>query len=393
MRIALTLEKLDLKRGGAEVATYRLLQELAERGHQVDILTTASAIDLPAACRIRPIHVPWRFVAFRQLSFARQVERHLRQERYDLSLAAAGRGSCEDALWAQNGTHRGAAAGKERSYYFSPWVRRFRRFQDFYNIRTFVYRHLERRHFARRPPPFVIAPSRMIAGQFRADYQLAPERIRVVAYQVDVQRFSPERMQALRSSARTGLGLAEAQVAILCVAQNFRRKGVRPLIEAAARARAASTEYVILVVGSQEREQARYRRLAEQLGVAARVRFLGQYRRMEEAYAAADVFCLPTFADPCAIATIEAMACGLPVITSRYNGAHELIEHGVSGLILQEPENAAELAGALQGTFAAPARVRLGSAAAEVARRLCNDPRSQIATIVEDLAAQKLRER
>ena len=55
MRIALTLEKLDLQRGGAEVATYRLIRELAERGHQVDILTTESVVDLPAACRLHPI--------------------------------------------------------------------------------------------------------------------------------------------------------------------------------------------------------------------------------------------------------------------------------------------------------------------------------------------------
>lgn len=146
---------------------------------------------------------------------------------------------------------------------------------------------------------------------------------------------------------------------------------------------------VILVAGSNEREAAPYRRLAARLGVADQVRFLGQTRKMEEIYAAADVFCLPTFADPCAIATIEAMACGLPVITSRYNGAHELIEPGVSGLVLQEPEDIGELAASLRSVWQPEARERLGGAGSLVARQLCNNPRQQIAGIVEELATAR----
>lgn len=389
MRFAITLEKLDPQRGGAEVATCRLLRELSERGHRIDILTTACAIDLPPHCQVRPVQIPGSFVALRQLAFARQVAGMLQSERYDLSLAAAGRSSCEDALWAQNGSHRGASAGKERGYYYNPLVRRLRRFQDFYNVRTWVYRHLERRHFARRPPPFVIAPSRMIASQFVEDFQLPEDRIRVVAYQVDLERFSPDRMSALRTDARAALELPDDRVAVLCVAQNFRRKGVRPLIETSARLQSARipTDFVILITGSNEREAAPYRRLAAQLGVESRLRFLGQTRKMEEIYAAADAFCLPTFADPCAIATIEAMACGLPVITSRYNGAHELIQTGESGLIIREPEDIRELADALSTIFAAETRTRLGTAGATVARQLCNNPRHQISAIVEDLAA------
>jgi UDP-glucose:(heptosyl)LPS alpha-1,3-glucosyltransferase len=394
MRFALTLEKLDLQRGGAEVATYRLLRELSERGHEVDLFTTGCAVELPPRCRLQTVTVPWDFVALRQLSFARQIEQALGAGRYDLTLAAAGRGSCEDALWAQNGSHRGASAGKVRGYYYNPLVRALRQFQDFYNIRTYVYRRLEAKHFARRPAPFVIAPSQMIANQFLTDYRLPAERIRVIAYQVDLDRFSPEAMRTRRPHARSAFNVPASSLAILCVAQNFRRKGVRPLIEAAALLRAAAQplDFVVLVAGSTEREAVPYRRLARRLGVGERIHFLGQCRRMEDAYAAADVFCLPTFADPCAIATIEAMACGLPVVTSRYNGAHELIEHGVSGMIVQEPEDVRELAAALHAALTPPARASLGQAGATVARQLCNNPRQQIAVIVEDLAEHKRRE-
>ena len=235
MRLALTLEKLDLTRGGAEAATLRMIRELAERGHEVDVLTTAAMMELPRGVRVKTISLPGRFVAWRQISFARQVEAALCVGNYDLSIAAAGRGFSEDALWAQCGTHRGSAEGKIRSCYFNPLLQLLRRGQDFFNLRTFVYRELERRHFARRPQPYVIAPSRLIAEEFRSYHALPAGRIRVVPYQVNLDRFSPERIAALRAASRATLGLREDTLTILCVAQNFRRKGVRPLIEAAAK--------------------------------------------------------------------------------------------------------------------------------------------------------------
>ena len=74
---------------------------------------------------------------------------------------------------------------------------------------------------------------------------------------------------------------------------------------------------------------------------APNVEFLGPVKHIEKVYAEADVFCLPTFYDPCAIVITEAMACGLPTITSRYNGAAELIRHGEDGFVLQDPGNPA----------------------------------------------------
>jgi UDP-glucose:(heptosyl)LPS alpha-1,3-glucosyltransferase len=393
MRIALSLEKLDPARGGAEVATCRLIQELAQRGHEVHILTTGSAIELPAGARLCLLRVPWKFVAWRQISFARLVKAHLNRNSFDLSLAAAGRSFSEDAVWAQSGAFRSGVEGKIRRYYYNPFLRTVRGLQEYHNIRTFVYRELERRSFARRPQPFIIAPSRMIAAQFERHYRVNPERTRIVPYQVDLARFSPGRMRELREAARERFGVGGDRVVIACVAQNFQRKGVRPLIEAASLLQARGREFVLLIAGSTARYAAPYEELARQRGCAARVRFLGRVQRIEELYAAADVFCLPTFSDPCAIATIEAMACGLPAVTSRFNGAAELMQPGVSGFVLLEPQNPQEMATTIDPLFNADYREKIGWAAAKAAQVICeNNPANEIARIVEDLAHCKQRE-
>jgi UDP-glucose:(heptosyl)LPS alpha-1,3-glucosyltransferase len=394
MRIALSLEKLDPARGGAEVATWRLIQELVKRGHEVHILTTGSALELPAGARLCLLRVPWRFVAWRQISFARQVKAYLNRNAFDLSLAAAGRSFSEDAVWAQSGAFRSGVEGKiRRYYYYNPFLRAVRGLQEYYNIRTFVYRELERRSFARRPQPFIIAPSRMIAAQFERHYHVNQERTRIVPYQVDLARFSPERMKELRATARQQFGVGRQEVVIACVAQNFRRKGVRPLIEAASQLHARGREFVVLIAGSTARYAAPYVELARRRGCTARVRFLGRVQRIEELYAAADVFCLPTFSDPCAIATIEAMACGLASVTSRFNGAAELMQPGVNGFVLQEPQNPQEIATTIDPLFNADYREKVGLAAARAAEVICvNNPANEIARIVEDLAHCKQRE-
>lgn len=108
--------------------------------------------------------------------------------------------------------------------------------------------------------------------------------------------------------------------------------------------------------------------------------------RVEELYAAA-VLCLPTFYDPCALVVVEGMAGGRPVITSRYNGASEMLRHGIDGFVLQEPAHTAEFAGVLEKLFDPKLREQIGTAAIATARAVClQNPANDIVAAVEDLA-------
>jgi UDP-glucose:(heptosyl)LPS alpha-1,3-glucosyltransferase len=86
-----------------------------------------------------------------------------------------------------------------------------------------------------------------------------------------------------------------------------------------------------------------YRRFAEHCGAGLATTFLGAVDDAAPYYAAADIYAQPTFYDPCSLVVLEALATGLPVITSRYNGAGELITPGQEGYILQDPGDADEL--------------------------------------------------
>jgi UDP-glucose:(heptosyl)LPS alpha-1,3-glucosyltransferase len=77
------------------------------------------------------------------------------------------------------------------------------------------------------------------------------------------------------------------------------------------------------------------------------VRFLGEVGDLRPIYAAADIFILPSIYDPFSNACLEALACGLPVITTRDNGFSEIIENGVHGSVVDLPSNVAALRDAI----------------------------------------------
>ena len=79
----------------------------------------------------------------------------------------------------------------------------------------------------------------------------------------------------------------------------------------------------VLVVGQGRRTPCD--RLARKLGVSDLIQYAGPSNLPEKFYAAADIFCLPSHYDPCANALLEALACGLPAVTSTTNGSGELL--------------------------------------------------------------------
>jgi UDP-glucose:(heptosyl)LPS alpha-1,3-glucosyltransferase len=108
-----------------------------------------------------------------------------------------------------------------------------------------------------------------------------------------------------------------------------------------ARRQPAAPPARLLVVG--RADPAAYRRLARDLNIADCVLFAGPAADPYPFYAAADFFILPTHHDPCSLVVLEALAMGLPVITTRRNGAAEIITPGVEGFVLDRPGDCAAL--------------------------------------------------
>lgn len=153
----------------------------------------------------------------------------------------------------------------------------------------------------------------------RVDHKV---RIELVPNGVDVADFQPAEI------------LSGGPLRLLCVARLIERKGQRHLIEAVKRLADEGVDVILDLVGTGDAEPVQ-RKLAEDLGVAERVHFVGYVPREEIArhYAAAHVFVLPSYNEGMSVATLEAMAVGLPVVVTRTGGTVELVEAGVNGLV------------------------------------------------------------
>jgi len=181
----------------------------------------------------------------------------------------------------------------------------------------------------------VIAVSERVKRDLVQYYQCrAP--IHVIYHGTDTELFSPHVREHWKIPARAQFGIPEHEFVFLYV--GHLRKGARLSIQALAQVEKG----VLLCISATDSEE--YRRYAAECGQAHRVIFAGHTKHIEQAYAAADAFLLPTPYDSFAMVASEAMSCGLPVVVSREAGASELIEHGVNGLLLDDVNSQEELA-------------------------------------------------
>ena len=146
-----------------------------------------------------------------------------------------------------------------------------------------------------------------------------------------------------RAAVRARLGLAETTPLLLYVGSGYERKGVPQLLRAFVQA--AQSGAHLVVIGA-DRKLAATRRLADRLGITANTHFLGPVKDVRPFYGAADAFVLPSLYDPCPNAALEAMACGLPILTGQACGAREWVVEGKNGLVV-DPLSGSELAKAL----------------------------------------------
>ena len=207
----------------------------------------------------------------------------------------------------------------------------------------------------------VLALSRASAADFQRFHGVAPERIRIVYNGVDTERFSPRQCRPHRQQARRRLGLPADTLMALIVAHNFRLKGVATLLAAMRRLQTAGRDVRLVIVGGKHIDS--WRRHVARLGLSEQVVFAGRVDDPLPYYAAADCYVHPTYYDPCSLVVLEAAACGLPLITSRYNGASEMFRDGEDVLLVDDPADDAAMAGAMRTLLDDAARRRLGAAA------------------------------
>jgi UDP-glucose:(heptosyl)LPS alpha-1,3-glucosyltransferase len=165
-----------------------------------------------------------------------------------------------------------------------------------------------------------------------ADPRTAP-RVDVVENGGDATHFAPAVTAALRKPMRDELGVSDREILYVFVGAGDRRKGLHELLAAFRRLAAPAAR--LLIVGHRDpKETARVDAALHDTGLGPRVILRPFTADPRPYYAAADVFVLPTWFDPFSNATLEALACGVPVVTTSSNGVAELMTPGREGRIV-----------------------------------------------------------
>ncbi len=315
--------------GGTERYLNLLAMEMAENGHQVYII-----------CRSHEelTHSNIHFVCLKSFAlgksqrmwrFAKDVERHVQVAEYDL-VYGLGKTWTHDVIRIGGGSHK-------RFLERMPGCRLRRKDR--------VSMELEAKAFQPGNYQLVIANSHMCAKEISEDFDISAEKLRVIHNSVDLNRFQPDLLQAKAADLRLNFAIEPDAILYLFLGTGYERKGLIPLLEAFSKAN-LSDKSKLLVVGY-ESDQERYQELARKNGIEGQVIFAGGRRDAEVCYAAADVYVLPSRYDPFANTTLEALAAGLPVITTAANGGSEVLNESV-GTILSDAENVDTLATALE---------------------------------------------
>lgn len=319
--------------GGAELYLQRLATALVEAGHEVHLFAQAWS-PLPTGAILHTLECPGGR-SRRPIAFAHAVEAALHGATFDCVFSLE-RTRCQDVYRAGDGVHR---VWLERRWQFAPWWRRW-----FIGLGGFHRAVLQLEAVTLNPfnTSLIIANSEMVRREIEAHYRFPSERIVVVRNGVTVERLR----RGNRAATRARFGVTGDEFLLLFVGSGWERKGLRFLLEAFARLRtahdASAGQKAAVTADGGSGRSGRLRLLVVGKGKPPRrpvagVTFAGPMAEVEDAYAAADLLVFLPIYEPSANVVFEALAAGLPVVTTAQNGAAEVIEEGITGSVVRSP--------------------------------------------------------
>jgi UDP-glucose:(heptosyl)LPS alpha-1,3-glucosyltransferase len=214
-----------------------------------------------------------------------------------------------------------------------------------------------------RPETHLVAISTLVSRHLEEFFHRSDARI--IPNAVDAERFTPEIRAQRRESTRAALELSAETFALLMIGNDWAKKGLESLLHCLAECR--DLPITLLVAGRDDRKM--FLPLLERLGLQDRVKFYAPTDDVEQFYAAADLYAGPSLEDSFALPPLEAMACGLPVITSVNNGGSQIITEGVDGFVLADPRDIMALSALVRRLYELPELcLRVGENAARTAQ-------------------------
>jgi UDP-glucose:(heptosyl)LPS alpha-1,3-glucosyltransferase len=309
--------------GGAELYLKRMLTTLCKEGHQVILVTADEPDELPGA-DVRRVGLSGDR-ADRVFWFSKLAQRELALERVDCVFSLE-RIASQDVFRAGDGVHKQWLAQRRR---YTPWWRRpFVGWGKFHRMVQWVEAQTLNQLNTRQ----VIVNSEMVKREIIKCYQYPPERIHLIRNGVEMDKWKAGEREATREL----WGVEPDEFLLFFAGSGWERKGLRFLLKALIELRNPRVKLVVAGKGNWPWK------------VPGNVIYAGMMENLEDAYAASDLFVFPTIYDPSANVCFEALAAGLPVVTSAFNGAAEVIEAGVNGTVVADPSDVEGLVAAIK---------------------------------------------
>ena len=366
MRLALNYQRVDPRRGGAETYVADLARRLVADGHRVDLFASDWDESALPGVACRKVEAPGWSRLQRQWSFARNSEVALSRESYDCTVGFINTWH-HDVIIPQGGVF-GASLECNARRQPTGWRRAAYLAAKETNPKAWIQHAIERRQYDPARGARVVAVSGMVRGHLERFHGVPRERIRVIPNAIDAGRLEVADPSTTRRETRERLGLGEDDLVGLFVGHNFRLKGLKPLLLAleARRRREGRRPIYLMVCGGGK--PGPFRALIRRLGLEREVHLVGFLPRVADGYWASDFFVLPSYYDPCSLVVFEALACGLPVITTACNGAGEVMTAGREGFVINSPDAQAHLADCLDQMADDRNRLAMSARAAELGR-------------------------
>lgn len=243
---------------------------------------------------------------------------------------------------------------------------------------------------------FFHAVSNLTKEKFLQEYPTVdPNRVRVIHPGIDAHRFSGLDRIACRREIRERFGMGPRDRVVLFASMNVDIRGLDRLVEGLARVRpAGQNDFPVKLLVAGKGNVKRYRSLARKLGIEENVVFAGVADRetLDKMYLAADMFSILSQFDTFSMTTLEAMAASLPVMISGNVGAKDLVKEGVNGFIVEDVNNAEQIADKIEKMSDDSVRVRMAEEAFKTARaHTWEDAAGKIEEMYEEILRDKRR--
>jgi UDP-glucose:(heptosyl)LPS alpha-1,3-glucosyltransferase len=342
VKILFCIDKFIPSRGGAETYLKELGVALKEKGHAVTVATCEGYGDSPLD--ILHLKAPGFSRLIREAFFSFKIREIKRKGLFD-RIVGFRHMLDVDRYQPHEGLFIDSIYGSFRSKSSRPLLHACLLFKKLLSAKNLFFLYTDHALF-RAGSVKVAALSEGMAASICRRYTKYKPQVTVIPHGVNRKRFHPDLRNKLGNLTRKALGIPPQGRIVLFLSHNFGLKGLKYALGGIAHYKDRAGDPYLLIAG---RGKARkYEKQCRSLGLDTRAIFLGERQSVEALYAAADVLIHPTFYDPCSLVVLEALGAGVPVITTAFNGASELMANSKAGQILEDPRNQEDMAEALR---------------------------------------------